>query len=139
MSLSNNTPFRIREFRHLFAGHRRIVATIRVDLAMIRLRPGSVCRIRCEWEGSKVRQPSAELYPEFKAWADFVFSDIAAKTRTNLLYAFDLPEPARRIEAWLYESNRDPRMLKAWANPFKRPLSEVLAGMPPENWEDAPQ
>ena len=55
--------------------------------------------IRCEWEGSKVRQPSAELYPEFKEWMDFVFSDIATKTGSNLLYIFELPDPAKRIEA----------------------------------------
>ncbi len=51
---------------------------------------------------------------------------------------FELPDPAKRIEAWLYESDCEPRMLKAWRNPFRKPLSEVLAGMPTENWEDEP-
>jgi hypothetical protein len=69
---------------------------------------------------------------------DFVLSDVTSRTGSNLLYVFELPEPERRIEAWLYESNCEPRMLKSWGNPFKRPLSEVLAGMPPENWEDEP-
>ena len=138
MSLDHDTPSRIREFRHLFAGKRRIMATVRVDLAGLRYHPGALNCHRCEWEGSKERQPSAELYPEFKAWLDYVFADVAAKTGESLLCIFELPAPARRIEAWLYESNCDPRMLKAWANPFKRPLSEVLARMPKENWEDDP-
>ena len=34
MSLDNDTPSRIPEFRHLFAGNRRIVASIRVDEAI---------------------------------------------------------------------------------------------------------
>ena len=135
MSLDHTGPSRIREDPHLFAGHRRIVATIRVDLARLHYRPGVMSCIRCEWEGSKVKQPSAELYPEFKEWADFVFSDLAAKTGSNLLFPFDLPAPAKRIEAWIYEGNSAPRMLKAWPNPLQRPLSELLAGVPQENWE----
>ena len=129
-----NPPSRIREFRHLFAGPRRITATIRVDLAELRYRPGVMIWARCVWRGSKIKQPSAELWPEFKEWSDFVFSDVAAKTGTNLLYAFDLPAPARRIEVWLHKSNCDPRLVRAWPNPFQRPLSEILAGLPPENW-----
>ena len=93
-------------------------------------------RLRCEWDGAKERQPSVELYLEFKEWADLVFSDIAAKTGTSLLYVFDLPPPASRIELWLYESGRKPRLTKTLPNPFQRPLSEALAGMPPENWEE---
>ena len=138
MSLDKNASARIREFRHLFAGHRRIVATIRVDLASVRYCPGMMTCYRCEWEGSKERQPSAELYSEFKAWMDYVLSDVTSRTGSNLLYIFELPDPAKRIEAWLYESDCEPRMLKAWRNPFRKPLSEVLAGMPTENWEDEP-
>ena len=85
MSLNHNPPFRIREFRHLFAGNRRIVATIRVDLAGLHFRPGIMSWIRCEWGGAKVKQPDAELYSEFKAWADFVFSDLVTKIGSNLL------------------------------------------------------
>ena len=138
MPLNHNAPSRIREFRHLFAGSRRIVATVRIDLAHVRARPGAMRCFRCQWEGSKVRQPSAELYPEYKAWMDLVFSDVTSKTGSNLLYVFELPGPAKRVEAWLYESNCAPRMLQSWANPFNRPLSEVLAGMPQENWENEP-
>jgi hypothetical protein len=138
MSLDNNAASHIREFRHLFAGHRRIVATIRVDLARVGFQPGIMSCIRCAWEGSKVKQPSAELYPEFKAWMDYVLCHVTTKTGANLLYIFELPDPARRIELWLYESGRKPRLAKTLPNPFKRPLSELLAGMPPENWEDEP-
>ena len=138
MPLNKNAASRIREFRHLFAGPRRIVATIRVDFAGLRFRPGVMSCIRCEWEGSKIKQPSAELYPEFKAWLDFVLSEVTSRTGSNLLYVFELPDPAKRIELWLYESGRKPRRVKTLPNPFKRPLSEVLAGMPPESWEDEP-
>ena len=90
--------------------------------------------VRCEWQGSKVKQPSAELYPEYKPWMDYVLSDVTTKTGSRLLYLF-----AKRIEPWLYEGGRTPRLEKTLHNPFKKPLSELLAGMPPENWEDAPQ
>ena len=40
MSLDSNGPSRIREFRHLFAGPRRIVANLRVDLTRLRFQPG---------------------------------------------------------------------------------------------------
>jgi hypothetical protein len=136
MSLDKKAASRLREFRHLFAGHRRIMAIIRVDLAGLRFRPGIMSCIRCEWEGSKERQPSTELYPEFKEWMDFVLSDVTSGTGSNLLYVFELPEPERRIELWLYESGRKPRRVKTLPNPFQRPLAEMLAGMPPENWED---
>ena len=91
---------------------------------------------RCEWEGSKVRQPSAELYQEFKEWMNYILSDTAAKAGSSLFYLFDVPAPVKRIEGWLYEGNREPQMLQSWENPLNRPLSEVIAGVPPENWED---
>ena len=138
MPLNHNAPSRIREFRHLFAGNRRIVAPIRVDLAGLRFRPGIMSCVRCEWEGSKVKQPSVELFPESKAWMDYVLSDVTSKTGVNLLYTFELPDPAKRIEFWLYESGRKPRLAKTLPNRFRRPLSELIAGMPPTNWEDAP-
>ena len=47
------------------------LARIRVDLTRFRFRPGIMICIRCEWEGSKEKQPSAELYPEFKEWMDY--------------------------------------------------------------------
>ena len=37
MPPDNNTAPRIREFRHVFTGHRRIMATVRVDLARVQL------------------------------------------------------------------------------------------------------
>ena len=80
------------------------------------------------WEGSKERQPSAELYPELMEWMDFVLSDVTFRTGSNLLYLFEPAEPERRIELWLYESGRKPRRVKTLPNPFKRPLSEMLAG-----------
>ena len=138
MPLNHNAPSRIRGFRHLFAGNRRIAATIRVDLAGLRFRPGIMSCVRCEWEGSKVKQPSAELYPEYKAWMDYVLSDVTSKTGVNLLYIFELPDPAKRIEFWLYDSGRKPRLVKTLPNPFQRPLSELLAGMPTENWKNDP-
>jgi hypothetical protein len=130
-----NTPYRIREFRHLFSGSRRIVATIRIDLDKVRFRPLSLTCIKCEWEGSRVKQPSNELYPEFKAWMDYLLSDIATKIGTNLLYLFELPDPAKRIELWLYNSQRKPRLVKTLPNPCERPLSELIATMPPANWD----
>lgn len=137
MSLDSNTPSRTREYKHVFAGPRRITATIRIDLPRATLlHTGDFAITRCEWDGSRERQPSAELYSEFKERVDFVFSDMATKTGANLLYVFDLPAPASRIEVWLYESGRKPRLTKTLPNPFQRPLSEALAGMPPTHWEE---
>jgi hypothetical protein len=44
----------IREYRHLFNGPRRIVATIRISLnRMERLHAGALAIIRCEWDGTR--------------------------------------------------------------------------------------
>jgi hypothetical protein len=130
-----NTPDRIREFRHVFSGPRRIVATVRIDLDRVRFRPHTLTCIKCEWEGSRVKQPSTEIYPEFKQWMDYLLADIATKIGTHLLYLFELPEPAERIEVWLYRSERKPRLVKTLPNSCQRPLSERIAGMPPANWD----
>jgi hypothetical protein len=56
-----NVPSHIREFRHLFAGNRRIVATIRVDLAKVRFRPlrgpnveNSITKLSAAWIGVNI-------------------------------------------------------------------------------------
>lgn len=131
MPLDNNTPSRVREFRHLFAGHRRIVATIRVDLAGLRFRPGIMSCIRCEWDDSRERQPSVALYPEFKVWMDNVLSDVVAQTGQGILYLFELPSDSQQAEAWLYEPGKEPRLADALRNPCGKPLSEIM-GMPQE-------
>ena len=130
-------PARIREFRHVFAGPRRITASIRIDLASVCLQPHIMACIHCEWDGSKVRQPRAELYPEFKSWMDYVVSAVVAITGTPLLYLFEVPESVKQIELWLYRDKRQPRLLKTLPNPCPKPLSEVLANLPPANWEEA--
>jgi hypothetical protein len=128
---------RLREYRHLFSAHRRIVATIRVDIARLRFRPGDWACFRCEWDGSKVKQPSADLYQEFKVWADTVFSDVADQAGHGFLYVFEVPE-TQRVEVWHYDPGCAPRLAKVLANPFDRPLAEVLCGMPAESWDDEP-
>jgi hypothetical protein len=130
-----NTPSRIREFRHLFSGPRRIVATVRIDMARVRIRPYALSYVQCEWDGSKGKQPSAELYQEYKEWMDIVLADLATKTGTNLLYLFEIPDPVKRIELWLYRPQRALRLVKTLPNPCQRPLSERIAGMPPANWD----
>ena len=68
---------------------------------------------------------------------DYLLCDTAIKTGIRLSYIFEVPGPARRIEIWLYRSRCKPRLLKTLHNTFQRPLSELLAGMPPANWEEA--
>jgi hypothetical protein len=133
MSLDNSTPARIREFRHLFAGHRRIVATVRIDLAHVRFRPGAIACFRCKWDGSKERQPSAELYPEFKEWIDYVLCGVVEQTGSSLLCPFDLPGDPRTVEVWFYDHGEKPRLAKTLRKRDERPLSELLARVPQEN------
>ena len=129
-------PSRIREFRHCFSGTRLIVATVRVDLSRVRFEPRSTSCIRCEWEGSRVKQPSSELFEEYRAWMHHVLSIVVSQTGTLLLYVFEAPAPVKEIELWLYRNKRQPRLLKTLPNPYPKPLSEVIAGMPPTNWEE---
>ena len=129
-----NTPSRIREYRHLFNGPRRIVATIRVDLERIRLRPGEMNCTRCEWDGSKERQPGAELYPEFRTWMDDVLSDVIEQTGKRLLFVFEPPGEPRVVELWLYDPGAPPRLAETLRNPCGKPLSEALFGAP--GWEE---
>ena len=91
---------------------------------------------RVEWDGTNVKQPSVELYPEFKLWADGVFSGVASATGISLSFLFEPPEHAKRLESWLYEPGKEPRLAEVLSKPDDRPLCETLAGMPPENWED---
>ena len=89
---------RIREFRHLFSGTRRIVATIRIDLDQARKPPGSVGGVRCKWEGTKEPQPSAELYPEYKQqWIDGNYRWIADELGRRYGHAFETPEGLDRV------------------------------------------
>ena len=94
-------PSRVREFRHCFSGTRRIVATVRVDLSRVRFEPRSMSCIRCEWEGSRVKQPSSELFEEYRAWMHHVLSIVVSQTGTPLLYVFEAPAPVKEIELWL--------------------------------------
>jgi hypothetical protein len=122
----------VREYRHLFNGPRRIVATICADLSRLRFHPGVMSCFRCEWE----RQPSVALYPEFKVWMDNVLSDVVAQTGQGILYLFELPSDSQQAEAWLYEPGKEPRLADTLRNPCGKPLSELM-GMPREEWEDA--
>ena len=58
--------------------------------------------IRCEWEGSRVKQPSTELFEEYRAWMHHVLSIVVSQTGTPLLYVFEVPESVKQIEFWLY-------------------------------------
>jgi hypothetical protein len=102
---------RVREYRHLFEGHRRIIATMRVDLGRVGFDAGTANVFGCEWEGSKERQPSVALYREFKEWADYVFSDVVAQTGRSFVYFFELPGGV--VEAWAYDPGEEPRMIEA--------------------------
>lgn len=130
MSL-DNSPSHIRESRHLFAGYRRIMATIRVDLASLRFQPRAMSCIRCEWEGSKVRQPSAELYPEYEEWMDCALSDIATETGTSFIHLFELPDGSGLIEARLHKAGDKPRLAETRRNVCEKPLYKTVAGMRP--------
>jgi hypothetical protein len=128
----------VREYRHLFHGHRRIVATIRVDLKRMGLRPGDMNCTQCLWDGSKERQPSAELYPEFRTWMDGVLADVIAQTGRRLLFFFERPGEPSVVELWLYDPGEEPRLAKTLRNPFGKPFPEALLGAPGRE-EDTPK
>ena len=48
---------------------------------------------------------------------DIVLADLATKTGTNLLYLFEIPDPVKRIELWLYR----PKGRYAWSRPCPIP------------------
>ena len=101
--------------------------------------PGSMtCRTDASG-GIQGETTSAELYSEFKAVGGLCVVRRHGQDKVQPALHLRSAGPAKRIEAWLYESNRDPGCLRHGRNPFKKPLSEVLAGMPPENSEDEPQ
>ena len=120
-----------REFRHLFSSPCRIVATVRVNIARARIRTHALVCVQCEWDGSKVKQPRAELYPEFKEWMDFVLPDTTAQTGSCLIYCFEQPAADRHLELWLYRGDRKPRLIKT-----SLILAERLAGMSPSDWKE---
>ena len=126
-------PSRVRKFRHLFSGTSRIVATLRVDLSRVRFERSMSC-IRCEWEGSRVKQPSTDLFEEYRALMHHVLSIVVSQTGTPMLYVFEAPAPVKEIELWLYRNGRKPHLLKAMPNSLSKPLSELIAGMPPAQW-----
>ena len=64
-----------------------------------------------------------------------VLAVLATKTGTNLLYLFEIPDPVKRTELWLYRPQRALRLVRTLPNPCQRPLSERIAGMPPANWD----
>jgi hypothetical protein len=130
-----NLPSRIREYRHLFNGHRRIVATIRVDLSRVEFRSGILNCTHCEWEGSKERQPSVELYPEYREWMNTVLADVTAQTGKGLLFLFE-PPGANIAEVWLYDPGEPPQLVETLHKPCDKPLSEAL-GMP-AGWKETP-
>jgi hypothetical protein len=135
MSLDNNTPSRVREYRHPFNGHRRITATIRISLARAGLlHTGDFAITRCEWGGSKEKQPSAELYPEFRIWMDGVLTDVVEQTGKRLLFVFEPPGKPRVAELWLYDPGKAPRLARTLRNPFGKPLPEALFGA--RGWEE---
>jgi hypothetical protein len=124
----------IREYRHLFNGPRRIVATIRISLnRMERLDTGAFAIIRCEWDGSKEPQPSAALYPEYRAWMDGVLTHIVEQTGQRLLFVFEPPGETRGAETWLYAPGEPPRLAETLRTPCGKPLMEAL-DMP--GWEE---
>ena len=141
MSLDKNASARIREFRHSFAGHRRIVATIRVDLASVRYCPGGhlmTCyRVRVGGvEGADNRR--AELYSEFKAWIDYVLSDVTSGQGPTCCTSSSCRTRQSGLRLGSTRAIANHGCSRQWRNPFRKPLSEVLAGMPTENWEDEP-
>ncbi len=94
---------RVRQYTHLFAGTRRILATLRVNLdRAASLGVGSLSFLRCEWEGIKERQPSARLFEEYMAWMHNVMSDVVAQTRRRLTFIFE-PPGTRTVELWIYD------------------------------------
>ena len=123
---------RIREFRHLFSGKRRTTATIRIDLDHTRLFPGAMGCVRCQWEGSRERQPSTELYAEYRRWVDGIWRWLAAELGTRYMGVLETPDGL--VELWLYDPGKPPRLVKALPNPMGKPLSEALFGLPA--WKD---
>jgi hypothetical protein len=122
---------RIREYCHLFNGTRRIVATIRISLnRMERLHAGALAIIRCEWDGSKERQPSAASYPEFNG----VLTHVVEQTGQRLLLVFEPPGEPSVAELWLYEPGEPRRPAETLRNPCGKPLSEGFFGA--TRWEE---
>jgi len=124
---------RIREFRHLFSTTRRIVATIHIDLDRARVSPGDMGCGRCEWEGSRERQPSAKLYPEYKQWIDGIYRWLSAELGSRHMCALETPDGF--IEIWLYAPGEPPRFAELLPNPTNKPLSEALLGLP--RWDES--
>jgi hypothetical protein len=122
----------VREFRHLFRTTRRIVATIRIDLDRARVSPGDMGCVRCEWEGSRERQPSAELYEEYRQWVDGVWRWLADELGTPYLGLLETPDGM--VELWLYDPGGEPRFVKILPTPTGKPLSNALFGLP--IWND---
>jgi hypothetical protein len=83
---------------------------------------------RCEWEGSKEQQPSAALYPEYRAWMNDVLTNIAEQTGQRLLFVFEPPDEPRVAELWLYDPGEPPRLIKTLGNPCDKPLTGPSSG-----------
>jgi hypothetical protein len=126
---------RVRQYSHLFKGARRIVATLRVDFdRAAALGVGSHAITPCQWEGSKERQPSAELFDEYKAWMHSVMSSVVAQTRKGLIFVFE-PPGTRTAELWIYGPGEPPYLGETLEKPFSELIAETVFGLP--KWEDA--
>jgi hypothetical protein len=123
---------RVREFRHLFAGTRAITATLHIDPEAARLNPRSLGCLRVEWDGSKERQPSAELFEEFRQWIDGVYRWLATELGTGL--SLPLENPDGSLELWLYDPGKPPRLAREARNTSGLPLATILFGLP--DWDD---
>jgi hypothetical protein len=123
---------RLREFTHLFTGRRRITATIRIDLDAARLKPRSLGCLRVAWDGSKERQPSADLFEEFREWIDSVYRWLSTELGTSL--SLPLENPDGSLQLWLYDPGKPPRLVREARNTSDKPLASVLFGLP--DWDD---
>ena len=106
------------------------MATIRISLRRAELlRPGNFAITRCEWSGSKEKQPSAELYPEFREWMDGMLASVVEQTGKQLIFVFEPPSEPRVAELWIYAPGGPPRLIKTLRKPCEKPLTEALLGM----------
>jgi hypothetical protein len=121
----------IREFTHSFSGPRRITATLRIDVEAARLGPRSLGCLRVSWEGTEERQPSAELFEEYRQWIDGVYRWLATELGISLSPALEYPDG--RIELWRYDPGQPPRLIRAAYNNSGAPLATTLFG---RDWDD---